>query len=189
MAKRKSRPVPAVIARHGQDQRFRRGELEVIPRALDPDGRMVSRAQTMPVYVKLQRRGTLSLVQSAAAEHYAQLIEAEGGARWTPPKADGVFTPAWQRASAAMEQTDAADELRHIHAVIGPAARSLVLALVVGNMDIKDIAALEGQSAEKTSGRICAVLTRLAEIWVEYEARPRRKKNPGAGASGAPSRP
>lgn len=157
--------VPAVIELHGLRLRFERGDL-VVEHKPDPErpNVTVSRARARPAHARLLATHSITAQEHDAAEHYAELLERAAGAAGGTD-ALGVYVPGWQRGTPTQDQLDACEALREAHNLLGVRARVMVAMLVVGDMDVKDIAAQFAQNDQRTLGELAGALARCAELW------------------------
>ena len=170
--------LPSVITEHGLELRYGRGDVTVEHRApeVDDPNRTVSRPLAVSASDRLFNRGAISKPQHLATQRYAELREAEIGARWQNGEANGRNPHQWQKGHPVLTQIQAATNLRRLHEALGGRARVIVTLLIVDNLPVSGIAVRFGRNdpitrrripadERRLMGEVDAVLTRMVEFW------------------------
>nr|WP_321986161.1 hypothetical protein [uncultured Lichenicoccus sp.] len=112
--------LPSVVTEHGLELRYSRGDVAVEHRApeVDDPNRTVSRPLAVSASDRLFNRGAITKPQHLATQRYAELREAELGARWQNGEANGGSRAFWDRLPATETQVQAATNLRRLHDIL-----------------------------------------------------------------------
>lgn len=163
---------PAVVTAHGQEERYRRGEIDVVD-AIDPSsqtGAIVRRATSVSATDFLLKRKVITQQQWLAACRYQQTREAEVRSITAGyGESMGRNPSPWLKSFPAQTQVQASAHLRQIHQRLSKRARSLVTLLVIDNLDMPAIAARLGEHGTTKHaylmGELKGALSHLVEIF------------------------
>lgn len=139
----------------------------VVEDAPDPDApnRTVRRARVRCNYDTLWKRGGLTDGEREAADRYAQLCEAEAGARDRPAAGMPAGGQPWQHGGPSDRQVQASADLRRLHKLVGMDGAALLRLYVRDGLPVPEIAKRRREDERQTLGRTRAALGRLAEHW------------------------